>query len=806
MNLDDLEHLKEPEPDPDPVLLWKELRAEDPLLVEESVWQNVDFALESSEDEFEDTLSTASDPTTVESHAEELNNEREYHTVVEADEQQILSDVRKAQFWREAPSVDGVRLETVKKPITDLQAAREILFMLRGLPTSFFEVSTKSHNVQPASGYTIKSASYETTCALLHELAKFGTTLNSLRSWIDEPQSIPLIQAFQSQVRVSISDFHRDMSNYEQRFLMQNMEIIVSLMDLQTYISKIARPLIRIAEIMKRLHEERYAFAFRYLELIYDEICVSQLEGDDEMYGYMGRMFFTCFQSYLTPLRTWMEEGDLDDKDKVFFVTRSSTHTDAAAMWQSRYQIRRSQDGRLHTPKFLLPAAAKIFTTGKSIVILKNLKRFHSVRAKEAEPLLTFESVCTPSFAFTLAPFQDLFHAAFEGWVQNKYGHTSERLHQILFSQCGLQNALDATAKIYFMGAGAAIVDFTGHVFDKLDVLDASWKDRFTLTDIIQNSFRGVATVRSDQIRVHVAQLPRKVQEVANTRRTVKTMAVLNIVYRLPWSVRIIIKDDTLPSYQQIFTFLCQIRRSIHVLTRSRLVKDDLTHTSNSDERALYYGLRSRLLWFTQTMYYYFTSIVLDVRTSKLKQDMENAKDVDDMILIHSHFIKLATDQCLLGRRLELIRKTVIKALDISIKLEDAQAVNTLANKQATEQQQEMMDRSMGSLGLHTPRKTRTAGFDKSMKASRKHAHDSDSDDGAEHAGDMDLSILSANDLTGLSFLQRLKQMKSEFDRHVRFISSGLRGVARAAGGEEGKSWDLLGEMLETGIGGSNDL
>ena len=42
--------------------------------------------------------------------------------------------------------------------------------------------------------------------------------------------------------------------------------------------------------------------------------------------------------------------------------------------------------------------------------------------------------------------------------------------------------------------------------------------------------------------------------------------------------------------------------------------------------------------------------------------------------------------------------------------------------------------------------------------------------------------------------------MKMDFDRWVRFVASGLRGVARAGGGEEARSWDILGEMLENGL------
>ena len=44
--LERLHFLKQPEPDAGPILKWKDLVAEDPLLREKSVWRNVDFAAE----------------------------------------------------------------------------------------------------------------------------------------------------------------------------------------------------------------------------------------------------------------------------------------------------------------------------------------------------------------------------------------------------------------------------------------------------------------------------------------------------------------------------------------------------------------------------------------------------------------------------------------------------------------------------------------------------------------------------------------------------------------------------------------
>lgn len=47
--------------------------------------------------------------------------------------------------------------------------------------------------------------------------------------------------------------------------------------------------------------------------------------------------------------------------------------------------------------------------------------------------------------------------------------------------------------------------------------------------------------------------------------------------------------------------------------------------------------------------------------------------------------------------------------------------------------------------------------------------------------------------------LDVLKGIKADFERHLRFICVGLRGVARASGDSQAAKWDTLGEMLQTG-------
>lgn len=795
--LEDLDFLKPPEPEPEPPLQWKDLVSDDPLLREKRVWKNVDFGADSSDDE-EDShsdLSELTETTNVSSADDEYVVPPGQYTVHTLDKDG-LDQLRKAQFWRKTPNANGVKLESIKKLITELDAIREVLFMLSGLPTSLFDMNCgESGLILSSNGYTMRHASHDAFQKLTRDFAAQGSSIMALRLWSSGPQSVPLLQILQSCIAARVKSFEAQLSQMEQRFVARDINITISLLSVQADISSYLRPLTSLSEITKRLDSEPYAHAFRCLEMLFDQTCISQMGGDDEMYVFMGTIFFECFQVYLRPLRLWMEEGVLRKDDKVFFVSETNEDIELASLWHSRFRLRKNTGGLLHAPKFLQPSAAKIFITGKSVVMLKHLNSLATLQSSRVsiEPVLEFHTVCDPSL-LQFAPFSELFNVALEDWVRSKHRHTSSILRATLFDSCGLQVSLDALAHLFFLADGITGANFTNAIFDKLDTLDPSWKSRYTLTELAQGTLGSLPFVSPDRLRTSILSLPRKYHEVSNCRRSVKTLAIIQLKYHLSWPIQTILTPSTLPLYQRIFTLLVQVRRSSHILSRQRLVK--LSTIPDSDERALYCCLRTRLLWFSQTLYYYLTALVIDPNTRTMRAKLKDAEDVDTMIRVHETYIKTTLNEALLGTKLQLIHKTILKILDQAIKLEDLQAADIAAAKEAEDNQQEMMDTSMASLGL-TPRKGKAPRFQQPSQQ----VEDSDDDE----ADDIDFSILSsAYDSGGELYIDKLRSMKLEFDRLVRFVASGLRGVARAADGEESRSWDVLGEMLEAGIGVEN--
>ena len=808
--LSDLELLKEPEGESTLALRWEDLVGEDPLLRDKNVWRNVDFGEESSGEEegFEDgksEISVGLTDSTGRSSVEEDVGRRADKLVVDTADDDMLEEVLAAQFWRKIPSVNGVKLETVKRPVTELQAVREVLSMFNGFPTSLFRIEEGKVTVVMASkGYALKHLSTEAYQALMGNIAEMGSAIITLRFWLKRKQTVPLLQILQNAIAERIKRVDEVLANIQRNFVAPTDDVIVSLLRVKMEISTCLRPLNRLSSIIERLEAEPYAHPFRYLELLYDETCTSQMAGDDEIYAFMGDIFFECFAVYLRPIRTWMEEGELEKSDTIFFVSETAAEVEPASVWQARFRIRRTFDDSLHAPRFLCAAANKVFTTGKSVVVLKYLNQFDSLQSSRSnkEPRLDFDTVCNHS-ELQLAPFSELFDVAFDNWIQSKHQYASSKLRRTLFDGCGLHTSLEALQHIYFMKDGATASIFTNSLFDKLDTLDESWNDHFTVTELAQSSFGALTFVNPDCLRTSVLSIPCKYQEVSICRRSVKTLAAIQINYHLSWPIQIILTPDTVASYRRVFTFLLQLRRTSHILSRDP-PRSFLLRSTLTSENALYFSLRARLLWFTSTLQHYLTSLIIGPNTQSLLAQLEEATDVDSMIDVHASYIKSVISQSLLGSKLELIHKSILRILNLGIKLEDAQAANT-----AREREEEVRRESgLASLGLSSRRQLSSAFSRPNKREQNPLAYEREEEPSSDdEVGEItvDLSMLSsgyAGEELDEHYLDRLKRLKMDLETQLRFVTRGLRGVARAGEAAQARRWDVLAEMLEGGVPG----
>ncbi|KAK2004563.1 Spc97/Spc98 family protein [Colletotrichum falcatum] len=775
--LSDLELLKEPEEDTEPPLRWEDIAKEDGWHEDADIWKSIDYSDNSGDEygELGSETSSESDDTSL-ATLDALPGRRPEDFEITPSDEAALKEVQNGQAWRtEAKTASSARQHKV--PITEFQAAREALFMLQGLPTTLF---LKDGLPDPA--YQILSVAWDTYKALITCFAESGRQLFLLRSFSKRAQTAPLFQVFRDNVLASLHSLDKKISAIQGRLAVAREDTVISMAALFEELRPHLEPLKSLSEIVRQLYEPANGGAFRFLELIYDEIGIAQLSGLDKTYEFLGRIFFNCFQVYLRPIRLWMSEGQLVPGDKVFFVSESPTQVPLRQVWQEQFKLRRTSDGVLHAPSFLQPSVGKVFTAGKSIVVLKHLGKFESLRElwDEEEPPLTFDTICPPGLE--LAPFAELFTSAFNLWMQSKYHATSEALKQALFDSCGLEANIKALQQLYLMADGAAADAFCKGIFARLDALRPDWHDRYSLSGLAQEAFSS----RVDASRVFVSvRLEGQKKSVVAARDLIRTaLPEVLLQYRLPWPVQLVVTEDTIAQYQAVFTLLMQIRRAVGLIQRNRILDELASRRDIWGNRTLYYLLRSRLMWFCNCLQTYLATLVLAPYTENLYRSLRQAYDVDAMIGLHATFMKQVVDAACLGKKLDPIRGGILDIMDLAARLEDAQSASVA--EEAEEAQELSRLSTMSSPMKASPRQRKPAVY----------AEDSD-DDGAMESGDRSKrSAINA----GKGYHECLREIKTDFERHLRFVCGGLRGVARASSDEAAVKWDLLAEMLEVGV------
>ncbi|GKT40723.1 gamma-tubulin complex component 5 [Colletotrichum spaethianum] len=775
--LSDLELLKELEEDVKPPLRWEDIAKEDGWHKDADIWKSIDYS-DNSGNEYGDSkseTSSDSDDTSLSTHDASLGRRPEDFETFSSDET-ALKEVQESQAWRtETKTMSSTRQHKV--PITEFQATREALFMLQGLPTTLFQ-----KDGLPDPAYQILSVAWDTYKALITCFAESGRQLFLLRLFSKRAQTAPLFQVFRDNVLASLQSFDKNISVIQERLTVAREDTIVSMAAILEELKPHLEPLRSLSEIVRQLYDPANGGAFRFLELIYDEIGIAQLSGRDTTYEFLGRIFFNCFQVYLRPIRLWMSEGQLMPGDKVFFVSESPTQVPLRQVWQEQFKLRRTSDGVLHAPSFLQPSVGKVFTAGKSIVVLKHLGKFESLRElwDVQEPPLTFDTICPPGLE--LAPFPELFTSSFNLWMQSKYHATSETLKQALFDSCGLQANIEALHQLYLMADGAAADEFCKGVFARLDALRPDWYDRYSLSGLAQEAF----SLRVDTTRLFVTvRLEGQKKSVVAARDLIRTaLPEVILQYRLPWPIQLVVTEDTIIQYQAVFTLQMQIRRAVGLIQRNRILDELVSRRDIWGSRALYYLLRSKLMWFCNCIQTYLATLVLAPYTETLRQRLRQAYDVDAMIGLHATFMKQVVDAACLGRKLVPIRGGILDIVDLAAKLEDAQSASVA---EEAEEAQELSRLSIMSSPMKaSPRRRKQVVY----------AGNSDDDGSKSFGGRAKRGAINA----GKGYHECLQEIKTDFERHLRFICGGLRGVARASSDEAAVKWDLLAEMLEVGV------
>lgn len=777
-NLADLALLKLPLAPPADIV------AEDPLVDLDGIWNNVDFAADTSDDD-ERTESVHSGPSvlTPGSSVPGQTVEACIETLTESAPNISLREIQNAQFWNSQEDVmfgltcvtskeDGDR--KLRSNLSELQAGREVIFALLGLPTSIFSEESEGQ-ISVSRADFLEHASQESLNDLLQGFAAMASKLLSIRHWVEKDVSIQLEQTFQAALASRLETVDRALTAIQTKMLSDDAPAATSLMKLYDETSNISRLLVQVHDILLELdiHSD-VDKPFRILECLFDMTCVKQGVGDAEAYEYMADLFFDCFRTYLKPIRLWMENGQLTGRDGIIFIERNEKKVHLNSLWKDQYHLIKDSNGGLHAPRFLHVAAKKIFNTGKSVDFSRRLGWMnHSLEQDPPEEVtMTYDSVCLPLGIDPFSPFAELFDMALNRWITRLHRASLSELRTQLEARGSLQSSLDALEYIYFANR-ASSSHVNNRIFEKIDRGNHQWNDGFTMTEL-RAAFKSIP---SD--RLQISPRPATQQGISVARRSMSALEDVRVSYKLPWPVANVIRTDSIEVYQRIFIFLTQLQRAKYLLQRQKLAATG--HATDERPFSQFYMLRHRLLWMTNTILTYMNDMVLSVATDDMRIAMDRAEDVDSMIAIHQAYISKLEDQCLLLKEHTSIRQAITSLLDLTVLFSDVQA------------SRDTRKLSSGSESRFAERKDniKAAIHSKPKKATNPASDDEDSDfDSSESDSDSAFHAEPPN-------VGKLKQMLDTFRNLHSIVTAAVGGLSKA---DSAPSWEMLANNLAMGL------
>eukprot|EP00094_Tigriopus_californicus_P014270 TCALIF_13831-PA protein Name:"Similar to TUBGCP5 Gamma-tubulin complex component 5 (Homo sapiens)" AED:0.03 eAED:0.05 QI:0/-1/0/1/-1/1/1/0/906 len=300
--------------------------------------------------------------------------------------------------------------------------------------------------------------------------------------------------------------------------------------------------------------------------------------------------------------------------------------------------------------------------------------------ACEAQDQPTDDDTRTPSQLIPgldpLKPIGNLLKRSFQPHITNTSQSSCAQLLHLVLHVLNLEDHLSSVRRVFLLEAGDLMFEFTSDLFPKLD-LDLPGLDSTSVTLFLQDCIGRRYPEEADRFSLFIP-------DELETSEVFLTESVLS--YDVQWPLNLVLDQQSLRSYNEIFLFLLKVKRSIWALQEIHAkslasTMDDIVHQNTSSEeenlsqehtrtpnalkmhRILL--LRSWLFHFLGNIHSYFMTRVLHSTELELTAELAQCKDLDEVIAAHKGHISKIVDRCFLHSSAKILREAVMKVMKI---------------------------------------------------------------------------------------------------------------------------------------------
>ncbi|XP_031524755.1 gamma-tubulin complex component 5 isoform X9 [Papio anubis] len=291
------------------------------------------------------------------------------------------------------------------------------------------------------------------------------------------------------------------------------------------------------------------------------------------------------------------------------------------------------------------------------------------------------ESVTCQTFELTL-------RSCLYPHIDKQYLDCCGNLMQTLKKDYRLVEYLQAMRNFFLMEGGDTMYDFYTSIFDKIREKE-TWQNVSFLNVQLQEAVGQRYPEDSSRLSISFENV-----DTAKKKLPVHILDGLTLSYKVPWPVDIVISLECQKIYNQVFLLLLQIKwakYSLDVLLFGELVstaekprlqeglvceQDTVAQFGPQKEPVRQqihrmFLLRVKLMHFVNSLHNYIMTRILHSTGLEFQHQVEEAKDLDQLIKIHYRYLSTIHDRCLLREKVSFVKEAIMKVLNLALMFAD---------------------------------------------------------------------------------------------------------------------------------------
>uniref|UniRef100_A0A8C5ERT8 Gamma-tubulin complex component n=1 Tax=Gouania willdenowi TaxID=441366 RepID=A0A8C5ERT8_GOUWI len=258
--------------------------------------------------------------------------------------------------------------------------------------------------------------------------------------------------------------------------------------------------------------------------------------------------------------------------------------------------------------------------------------------------------------------------------IERRYIECCGNLMKTLKKDYKLLEYLQAMRNYFLLEAGDAMYDFYTAIFNKVQEKE-SWQQPSFLNVQLQEAVGQRYPEDSNRLSVFLENM-----DPSRKKHPVNNLEVLTLSYKVPWPVDIVISSECQKIYNQVFLLLLQIKWAKYSLDTLRFSGEKLQEAPAEDVKLKepvhqqihrMCLLRVKLMHFVNSLHNYIMTRILHSTGLEFQHQVQEAKDLDQLIKIHYRYLATIHDRCLLREKVSFVKEAIMKVLNLVLIFSD---------------------------------------------------------------------------------------------------------------------------------------